>query len=873
MTTWDDIRAEIKRGRAHQLAALVGELDEATRHTVAKELPGYLKELLSASNGGFWGDTGRGCAAAFRVVGAGCIPGATAVASWLCRRDLGFGSDKGHARLVVTAVQHRPPAWRADVARRVAARLRAADPWRDAGRWYVADLLAHDAGEGLPEDEAYFVGWVRWTTPYPDLNEEPYLDSLLPRLFEVQGAGLVLDPGTERDDPWIEMLLHLVAVHRIDRTMLLDGCVRRFLRGGTIQDLRWYVYLHDALTPSVPEAIDRARDYLRLLPVAPGRVAELALAELRRIDEAGALEEVTFREAAEALLFRPEKKLVRATLTWIDRTAAARVDASLTALTIAFEQDSLDLQERAARIVAKLAPQATASAREIVRNAAAGLPAEARERLAAAFGEISAPVSTTPGPGLPPPPAPAPRDLPPISSLPELTEEVAARLRGEIGWADGERVLAGIVEFAHRDPQATSEAMRRIAPHAAPWLLHDHDPLDQDPTSWLMAALRPLVQPTAGPPPFEHEPLSPDQAGPAPDVVLWTRMREICAAVGRTPALLSTPTLSTGHIDPAVLLERLERLEAAGISPAQSDLDQALMRLPREPGADIIRRARRLQSPAGALATAWLTGGGLPDPDVTCSFHSIPRKTWNYSAWERSYVDRVLPVIVAPDEGGLATPLLRYPAEGLWKVLDPEGFHISYAFSWWPSLLPSHREVIAAHLLLPLADRTESRDGQGAVLLALAEGEGPAGQAMATALALGLTAKRTEERAGATDAVITLCARRQLPATDLGTAIATLVDSGQAKLNRVSSALTETARAGAYADVLAVTAAALPTLLPAPGERSPTGLAELLALAAESAQNTGTRPEIKGLAGLATRGGSSRLVREAARLHNILTSA
>ncbi|MFC7110969.1 hypothetical protein ACFQQB_67575 [Nonomuraea rubra] len=55
----------------------------------------------------------------------------------------------------------------------------------------------------------------------------------------------------------------------------------RFLRGGEPQDLRFFVRLHTLLDPTPAESAPRVRDYLRLLPSAPGTVAELAAGQVR----------------------------------------------------------------------------------------------------------------------------------------------------------------------------------------------------------------------------------------------------------------------------------------------------------------------------------------------------------------------------------------------------------------------------------------------------------------------------------------------------------------------------------------------------------------------------------------------------------------
>ncbi|MEU8264208.1 hypothetical protein AB0C02_26735 [Micromonospora sp. NPDC048999] len=81
----------------------------------------------------------------------------------------------------------------------------------------------------------------------------------------------------------------------------------------------------------------------------------------------------------------------------------------------------------------------------------------------------------------------------------------------------------------------------------------------------------------------------------------------------------------------------------------------------------------------------------------------------------------------------------------------------------------------------------------------------------------------------------------------------------------------DVAQAGAPLTVWRLLAAALPALLAAPGPLR--GLPDLLTLASETASATGVRIEVPGLADVAARGGSSRLVTEARRLHRALAAA
>ena len=70
---------------------------------------------------------------------------------------------------------------------------------------------------------------------------------------------------------------------------------------------------------------------------------------------------------------------------------------------------------------------------------------------------------------------------------------------------------------------------------------------------------------------------------------------------GTQPFLLAVPTLATGALDAAVLVERLSELEELGVEPAPVDLAQALLRV--APAAD----ARTLHA-ARSTATAGRQG-------------------------------------------------------------------------------------------------------------------------------------------------------------------------------------------------------------------------------------------------------------------------
>ncbi len=184
------------------------------------------------------------------------------------------------------------------------------------------------------------------------------------------------------------------------------------------------------------------------------------------------------------------------------------------------------------------------------------------------------------------------------------------------------------------------------------------------------------------------------------------------------------------------------------------------------------------------------------------------------------------------------------------------------------ALLPQHREVVAARMLVTFVAHAYWNESDAPVLPALAESGGPAGPATHLLVAYGLGARRADEQLYAVDALLLLAARGALDTARLGGDVAELTGLRRLTFQRVVSALREVARAGAYGTVWAVLSAALPALLQ--GE-APHGLPAALTLAADCAEGCGARgplpPEIDALA---ARTGSSQTVKQARRIKNAL---
>jgi Family of unknown function (DUF6493) len=916
---WPALRALIDAGAVRDVVAAMDGLDDRQRRALAAPVRGYARTLTNDVTVG-WRRRHRRIAA-LRVAGTGCLSGADTLARWLTRQDLWIWNDDQTAAHLLRVLTTRELPWRGELTRRLAARLRS-DRW-DQQLWQlVAELVTSNGIDGveLPTSDGFVLGWM-WA-PRPDgrladtLATDPFLEVLVPKLFEVDGAGQQLawsaSAGIGPEGSWPLALAALAADGRLPRAVLLDRCLGRLLRGGRPGELRGFLLLHQALDPDLEDVAARARDYTRLLADGQAAVARTAQRALRRLDDAGRLEPELLVEASRAVLFRPEKTLVRTQLSWLDAAARRqpdRVDELLGVVSVAFAQEAAELQSRALAVLVRHARHAEPAARAELLRAAAALPADLRHQAATALnGQVADP--PTSWPALLPP---TPRELPPPIGTPaEVAEELAAFFEAYPAGVDPvalERLLAGLVGFAHRDRAGLGHALEPVlARYRIPSWLPTSNPTpnhnfllnEYQQLSWaVLAAVTPTsrgrllrkamdaIWDAGGGNQRRHRGRLP---APGPRLAMLYRLHEIAAGLWRPPPLLlATPTSVTGHLDPAELVVRLQQAADGGWEPWAYDLEQALLRLPREPDPATLARARRLPTPAGRRLAAWLADGGMPDPEVTRVVRTVrgrPRWLPNAAQPVTDHIVRVFATVTPrPGPAGpraLSTPLgivhrlrpQRPPLPGLLcELAEPEHRGLWDLGEWlrcWPALLPSHRDVIAAHLQPRLTQLPWGGRGDGQVLPVLAEADGPVGPGLILGLALGLGARDPVDRAAAVDALVLLAGRRQLDGSTLGAELAGLVALDLLQLDRIVPALRDLARSGATGEVWAILSTAIPGMLPPVVERAPRVLPDLLALGAELAGAIGGCQAIPELAAITGRGGSSRLVAESRRLQHLL---
>ncbi|SCG37978.1 DUF6493 family protein [Micromonospora rifamycinica] len=861
-----DLFELIKGGSAELIVEALAGLPEGRRREIGSELVAWVK----AEKVGWW-SVGPGTA--LTVAAVGCLPSAAQAAPVVNRRSVTLDGARA-ARLVRQVAADRGIGWLGDLAYRMAGKL-SQSSWVAVEHWRMIATLLRAEGLPPPAGDRFVELWVvslpadehRRSGPrqlvLDRLRTDPFLPALLPRLFEVDGLGTtmmydeVLTTGADRRrHPLPAALAQLAGEGVIDRAVLIDGSIGRLLRGDRPAALRAFTTLLDQLQPTPAEVAERRADYLRLLADAPAPVASMAQKVLRELPDQP-LDELL--DTSHEVLLRPDKVLVRAQLAWLDRLARQHRDRAVTiaeVIAVAVEHDAVEIRDRATTLATRHgATPAVVTGGAVAMTRGDDLPA-------------------------PTPPAAAPA---PITDVDELAEEVAALLGTDRPDGLLDRIVDGLVRLTATDGPRVRAALDPVVDrrHWSWANLYDRDPFGLQEvvvdmfrsaggadrpvaakTRWgrLFAALHRPDRSAKGP-----ELVVTDPRVPPPHRLLKVRLIEIGHRLGDPcqHGLLSTPTSVNGMLDPFVLLDRLAA--RGDREPWRWDLTQALLRLPTGPDDQVVAgKAAALGTPAGDRLAAWLRTGGLPQPVMRAvTMERRPRTGRNDWAYDQLPLRRVL-VELRPPEG--------YDDRYGLLTADPAPLtHVEYR-GWprlWPSILPGHRGAVAAYALPEVAAAADLdlRDGT-AVLPLLVDCAGAGGVAVDLALAYGLGARHGADRIATVDALLGLAAGGRLDATGVGEQLGRLVATGQVKLSRAVEPLRDAATAGAPLTVWRLLAAALPTLLTA--DKPPRGLPDLLTLAAETATRTGVRIEVPGLADVAGRGGTTRLVTEARRLHRAL---
>nr|WSY56638.1 DUF6493 family protein [Streptomyces sp. NBC_00886] len=874
----------VRAGRTAEAVGLLDGLTDVERRAFLPELKELRKELRKAP----WEEPSRRAYPALHAAGAACETGAAAAASWIAATDMRWSQSS--PGLLIHILGDRDTLWLADVTHRLAGR-----PASSSVPYELIAGLVRLSGCPVPTTDAYVRGWVehlghlwqRGDTLLDRLRRDPHLTELVTAVFETDDIGSPLEwASSEGPNSWVEALAQLTAEGALERKRTVDACVARLLRGGTTLDNRVFLRVLKALALTREEERERAADWLALTSDSVSMVASHAQSVLGSLALDGELTPRRLAEMSDAVLFRTEKKLVRAQLVLLGKVLARDASAAvevLPALAQAFGHEDAELQERALKLVERHLKKVDSP--EVMAELAAAadqLTPALRARAVETLGAVPVPAASMAYEEvLPPSPVPT-RLAPTPESAVELAEEVGALLAAGGDVAAFERVLDGLVRRAYQDRDALVEALgpvvaRRWWESSDPeYVRRPDDHFSKTHRNFgsaeygldlLLATIRGKVRTTTLHDGVQHGYRARECGHSALSRAFDARVWEVAYRLRSEPLpfLLSTPSWSTGLLEPDELVARLDTYRHLDARVAAADFAQAMLRVRRGDRAAAVaaaERAKALGTTEGTRLARWLTSEGPTLP--------LSRR--------RASGARIL-----VEFGELLDLQDDFPAEfrSLGRPVTVSGQHW-YCYHWylelqqhWLAILPERRELVAARLVrdVSVAALDDTR-GAAAVLPLLAESDGEAGEATHLCLAYGLGARHPQDRLAAVDALLVLAARGQLDVTRMGVDLGELVRSGAVKPSRLAESVRTGAATGANATIWGILRHTLTVLLAdLDGEAKPAqarGLGDLLAVAAECAERSGARGELPHLAQTAARSGSSRLVVQARRLRSAL---
>lgn len=358
-------------------------------------------------------------------------------------------------------------------------------------------------------------------------------------------------------------------------------------------EIRWRLVELTRMRASVAECAGRVEFYSRMLTEGRSTAAAHAQSVLAELHTEGALASADVVSLSRAVLARPEKKLVRAQLSWLDRAVRGEPGCASAAVRVLAEAiettGDIVLRERMARIITRQLRLADEPTRVELADAARAW-------------EIEEPFPL-------PPQAPLARFT--VASTVMETVEVYRRVtaRHHDDWSLDERFLDAVIRFTYRDRDGLSTALGllidREVPAAQPdpsWWQRQQQRRWCDRQPWSIRTLAAIATGALRYPP----------RGPTRSTPLTDRMAEwgtlVLEGAVLPPFSLATPTFDNGGIDAAELVGRLREYAELGLRPGSVDFAQALVRVMPTSRPEVPLMADALHAPEGARLAAWLRG-------------------------------------------------------------------------------------------------------------------------------------------------------------------------------------------------------------------------------------------------------------------------
>ena len=638
-------------------------------------------------------------------------------------------------------------------------------------RCFVQQVTAIGADGQLDEDHGKLM--AAHLQAHPDWIEREFW-----ALFRVEGMGadyLLI----ERTGPaWDAAVLALCQDSPAFRKRLLTESLEALLRDFSAKTIAWYLRMHRLADPSAHEVAASPHTYFAVLGTAPSTAVGLAQDMLKRA--AGQLDADAMIEAGSAVLTRPEKKLVKAQLGLL---AALKTDA--------------EQRDRISEIVGEalegMPLDLAALARKLVVPSRETQPADANGD-ARTKDDAGTRVITMPAPRREPLP-----DLPDQAPAIGDDEELHALIGAQFEGAGHGAVLPRIFDYLAGRPQLPmpEALLRRGAEiiesvwderHASPRRLLAAALLGRDDVSFKGYAR--YVVASAG---------KPDPVGVALQEHAFTSS-EYDVETGNWE-IRETGTSRWGYQyvpthSPLALLAgafhdlRSSRAQGKPFSPPAAVSGQCFVweRVLAEPGEGTFSRD------LGVLGEGpkpfWIATGAAREADASAS--------------------PALDVTAVPAE-------FTFRAQ---EAREQDGY--DQVVQWTAWLLRSNPDTLAAHFhpMLCAAVQVINVRGLGPLLTALGASRRVPGAPVYSALALAASAKMSEHRAQAAEAIAQLADSGLLDPEPLAAQIAAHLAQGFALAGRLGQTLADAASISALAGcrVLQTLAALLPQIFDVEGK-------------------------------------------------------
>jgi hypothetical protein len=209
--------------------------------------------------------------------------------------------------------------------------------------------------------------------PLAGLKRDPeLLDEVIWRIFEVPYVmDLEMMIGYLSND-WADALVELSKQGLLDRQQLFERCFSAPNMGFNREQVKVFLYLHDALKPSLDERVGMLESYAALLESNIPTVVKWAFETLQTLDKDQAQDEQRLAEILRAALRSPTKSMIKAALKWlallIKRTETCTESACLAA-TEGLLHEKPDVQTEAWKFIEKQASSTQAVVDELARLA------------------------------------------------------------------------------------------------------------------------------------------------------------------------------------------------------------------------------------------------------------------------------------------------------------------------------------------------------------------------------------------------------------------------------------------------------------------------------------------------------------------------